>query len=1130
MEGVDVSFQQNSQSPNLGNQSIQSLNNEHSRVHGSHSVVTFDVDSATSSNNGIFNGMSNKQILTEICKIIDNFDDPNEWFKNLYRNIDTELTRIPKGGWDIVTNVFNQKFNSNKSKKDIQNLYNQIKNRMISNKDGRNNQSELGLISDDYNMVTNVTLYENIKHELAKSIKMYCTDAHPKTYHHSLQSTKINYQVLNFINIIIKKDKISNEIKSLCDYIDVIYACQATYYSYIDQKKKNPSGNYFQSMQKKIDINKMKMELIENHDQNKIPDQRLVKLCKMNGIHSNDSQALQELKCKFEDKITNIETKLNKIKNKSLFSKMNYMFENNRKKFYRQLQNQNNIIGDNLNHDETLSFWNELWSQPNQSKDWTDLVNTFEPIQNNTNMCRERIKELTMKVINNLHFIKWKAPGNDFVYNFFIDKIDSLHDKLCDLVTEAILDPDSIPDKLYNGVTFLIPKVMVANKPDELRPITCLSNTYKIISKVMNFFLREICTLNDIISDNQMGARPGMSAKLQILVNKCLNQDNDNQLKTAYVDVKKAYDSIQHKYIHDILEKLELPTNIKKFINRMLALQKTTLKVGNCEIGTISILNGILQGDSLSPQLFILALEPLSRILNLKCDMVYTSDYGIGRNHLSFIDDIKLIANNQSDLNSLCKLTNEIFESIGLSINEQKSANNTGDIESFGDMVNDDIGYKYLGILEDSNNLFHENNKIAIREKVFGRVESICNSKLSAKNLFHAINEFAIAPLNYYLGIIDFTEGELEEFDKGIRRILAKYQITRRSSNMDRLYLHRKELGRGLQNIVEKNEIVSLNLAESLDGNLYFHTIWESEKTNNTSLGNIKEKIKYKYQMSDDEVNLNSLKIKQKEKRMNIIGSKQLHSKLFDDDDNIIDKVQSSLWLRKLNITPQEEAMLCKLQDRNMYFPGLNKKCPHCNQGKKTVDHLATYCGKMLNFDYKKRHDEVVRLIHYSKLIEFGINKCKKLNSHRMQKLVVNDRVKIKSDMEIVTTNKIDHNKPDLLIHDSKINEITLIEIGITNKDLLPRTETTKGRKYDLLGNELKLLHKGVKIRAVPVVITWDALVTKFFKKHLSLLGISLIGQAYIQYKILKKTLESILIDVKGDYDVDIDNNDIFDE
>ncbi|KAH9419660.1 hypothetical protein DERP_015356, partial [Dermatophagoides pteronyssinus] len=150
-------------------------------------------------------------------------------------------------------------------------------------------------------------------------------------------------------------------------------------------------------------------------------------------------------------------------------------------------------------------------------------------------------------------------------------------------------------------------------------------------------------------------------------------------------------------------------------------------------------------------------------------------------------------------------------------------------------------------------------------------------------------------------------------------------------------------------------------------------------------------------------------------------ASQPLHSKLFDDDDNIIDKVQSSLWLRKLNITPQEEAMLCKLQDRNMYFPGLNKKCPHCNQGKKTVDHLATYCGKMLNFDYKKRHDEVVRLIHYSKLIEFGINKCKKLNSHRMQKLVVNDRVKIKSDMEIVTTNKIDHNKPDLLIHDSKI-------------------------------------------------------------------------------------------------------------
>src|SRR5699024_10997135 len=63
------------------------------------------------------------------------------------------------------------------------------------------------------------------------------------------------------------------------------------------------------------------------------------------------------------------------------------------------------------------------------------------------------------------------------------------------------------------------------------------------------------------------------------------------------------------------------------------------------------------------------------------------------------------------------------------------------------------------------------------------------------------------------------------------------------------------------------------------------------------------------------------------------------------------------------------------------------------------------------------------------------------------------------------------HNKPDLMIRDLRTKGITLIEVGITNKNILATTELTKSRKYELLANELKCIHPGTKVTIIPVVM-----------------------------------------------------------
>ena len=107
------------------------------------------------------------------------------------------------------------------------------------------------------------------------------------------------------------------------------------------------------------------------------------------------------------------------------------------------------------------------------------------------------------------------------------------------------------------------------------------------------------------------------------------------------------------------------------------------------------------------------------------------------------------------------------------------------------------------------------------------------------------------------------------------------------------------------------------------------------------------------------------------------------------------------------------------------------------------------------------------------------------------------------------------NNKPDLMVHDMKTNEIMLVEVGITNKRIIPNTESTKRRKYELLDNELKSMY-GSKVTTVPIVLTWDGLVTRHFRKYAESLGLTEKIQAYIHGQVLKRTMESVRIDLSS--------------
>ena len=121
----------------------------------------------------------------------------------------------------------------------------------------------------------------------------------------------------------------------------------------------------------------------------------------------------------------------------------------------------------------------------------------------------------------------------------------------------------------------------------------------------------------------------------------------------SWIDFKKAYDMVPHSWILETLRMFGIADNLINFINTSMPSWSTNLYCNNSLLGNVKIRRGIFQGDSFSPILFVIALIPITLVLK-KTNMGYNlSKEGPTINHMFFMDDLKLFARNENEIDSL---------------------------------------------------------------------------------------------------------------------------------------------------------------------------------------------------------------------------------------------------------------------------------------------------------------------------------------------------------------------------------------------------------------------------------------------------------------------------------------------
>jgi hypothetical protein len=95
----------------------------------------------------------------------------------------------------------------------------------------------------------------------------------------------------------------------------------------------------------------------------------------------------------------------------------------------------------------------------------------------------------------------------------------------------------------------------------------------------------------------------------------------------------------------------------------------------------------------------------------------------------------------------------------------------------------------------------------------------ILKSELKARNKITAISALAVPVLRYSFGITNWRMEEIKQIDRKTRKMLTVYKMHHPKADIDRLYVKRKEGGRGLVQVeaVYKAEII--NNSEYLNRN-----------------------------------------------------------------------------------------------------------------------------------------------------------------------------------------------------------------------------------------------------------------------------------------------------------------------
>ncbi len=211
-----------------------------------------------------------------------------------------------------------------------------------------------------------------------------------------------------------------------------------------------------------------------------------------------------------------------------------------------------------------------------------------------------------------------KATSDDFLLNeYFLETWDIIGGHIADIFN-MVYSTGHFPEMWTRGIIIPLHKKGSVGDANNYRGITLVSCMAKLFTTILNKRLNDWCESHDVITDAQFGFRKGRSTVdaifvLHSLIEKTINAKN--RLYCAFVDLKKAFDSVNRNALWFKMYKCGIGGKMLRIVRSMYLTVKSCIRHCGSFSDFFEYSIGLRQGEVMSPLMFSVFLEDLELYL-----------------------------------------------------------------------------------------------------------------------------------------------------------------------------------------------------------------------------------------------------------------------------------------------------------------------------------------------------------------------------------------------------------------------------------------------------------------------------------------------------------------------------------
>ena len=201
-------------------------------------------------------------------------------------------------------------------------------------------------------------------------------------------------------------------------------------------------------------------------------------------------------------------------------------------------------------------------------------------------------------------------------------------------------------------------------------PVSLLPQFSKILEKIFNNRLDSFIEKNCILSECQYGFRNSRStymALMDLIENICESIDKKKYVMGIIIDLKKAFDTIDHNISLNKLYHYGIRGISNDWIKSYFENRKQFVQYDDAISDYKEILCGVPQGSILGPKLFILYINDICNISDIMKFVLFADDTNILCKHENYVSLCELVNIEMSKLSKLFSINK-------LSLNVKKTS------------------------------------------------------------------------------------------------------------------------------------------------------------------------------------------------------------------------------------------------------------------------------------------------------------------------------------------------------------------------------------------------------------------------------------------------------------------------